>query len=70
MINNENIYKKHWVESDSPLAAQAFLCGVESAIEELAVHMADRPSAYEDAMSEDCWMAEFAKVINKLDSQP
>ena len=63
--NALQLYEYNWVNSDSPQAFAAFICGLETGIRELASRLCDSPQAYEDAKSEDQWQEYLIAMLEK-----
>jgi len=58
------LYQDNWVNSDSPCASSAFLCGMETAIEVFSEALSDSPQSYEDAKSQEQWAKYLAELVN------
>ena len=58
------VYQSNWVNSDSPCASSAFLCGMEAAIELFSEALSDSPQSYEDAKSKEQWAEYLTELVH------
>lgn len=65
--DKETRYDRFWNGSDYPVAYTAFNSGVTSTIKVIASYLADQPSSYEDAISDNDWQQKLTEVYANHD---